>query len=217
MAADTMTSLQALRIAYQCAQLYEQNFNRKKMLFIAVEKREMPAIALEVWFDHQQFRHLTGLTTRGRGAVKFYNDCLKQRVSPDDIALDPHGSTQQKLLFLPTALSSPENFGEILADFVPSPNSRLHTDKLVVNDNCWSMGFVKYRDKHDLVPNTFLNEQDGRGPGKENSLTIIAAYQKRGRGGSWEELYDRGISWQEGVRYPDNWGTRPRPHETQNP
>ena len=217
MASNTMTSLQALRIAYQCARLYEQNFNGRKMLFIAVEKKELPAIALEVWFDNQQFRHLTGLTTKGRSAVKFYKDCLKQRIRLTEIAMDAHGSTEQKLKVLPTALSSPESFGELLADFVPRAGSSLQTDKLVVNSNCWSMGFAKYSDKRDPVPNTFLNEHDGRGPEKENQLTIIAAYQKRGQdGGNWEELYDHGISWQEGVQYPDDWGTRPRPYETLN-
>lgn len=205
------TRKEVIRKVFRCADLYEKNLNRRRLLFVyAGDNREVSS--LEVRFGDGQFRHLTGVETPNMNAKEFYRACRDKRLSEADIEKRDDGTTDQKLDMLPSALSDPGLLARSIADYIESEHSNLHTDKLVTNKNHWSMGFKKYRDQIYPLPNTFLNERSGRKQMRGKASRLLAVYYKEPDSRSvWTPLYVNSFPNAEEYHYPEDWKDRPRP------
>ena len=142
----------AIKVAYECAQLYRANLQNKNYLFIYQDGQSFEYI--ETLFSARHFMHLTGLRSRSLSAQGFYHSCLKKRLGANDIYCSGSGTTELKLHVLPHLLNMP--LKSMMIGRSANDGFLLYTDTLVGTIR-GSMGFIPDQSSF-YVPNTTLKE-----------------------------------------------------------
>ena len=160
----------AIQIMAKSARLYHLNLEDQKILFLygmpseirkqlQSEGHRLSAIkSYEVVFHRYNFLHLTGVRVHNSGigsAIHFYEKCLANRLTEEDIYFAKDGSTVQKLDVLETMMGIKRN-AIMIGDFTDR-GPKLFTEKAAGNI-CGCIGFVKDRNTGLNVPNTLLKK-----------------------------------------------------------
>jgi len=144
-----MDKKQAIRIIYDCAKLYSDNFLNKNLMII-FGKEEFGYI--ETSFPKVNFLHLTGVFSKLK-ATTFWHKCMNNNLLLSDFDFKKDGTTILKLEILPHILK-PGTHCNMIGEYGKNKHF-LHTEKLVGGVHaCW--GFIE-RGKY-FVPNTSLQE-----------------------------------------------------------
>lgn len=161
------TKKEAIRKITTCAQKYQNELNGNTLLFVCIDKHHYISY-LEVSFKPENFMHLTGVKVIRKNENKdsmgenasiniaptdFFNNCLKQRISPDDFEFARDGTTEMKLDVLPSIIN--KNLSAKMIGDYASTKPRLYTEKLAGGAKA-CMGFVAHASDGRFVPNTVL-------------------------------------------------------------
>ena len=90
------TKAEAVSILYAAATSYQEKLSKRMFRLIYKSNLHQCMEAVDVAFQPENFKHLTGIQTDIR-PWRFYDACLKRRLSVRDIALDTRGNAQRKL------------------------------------------------------------------------------------------------------------------------
>ena len=143
------TRIEALRVIFECAVLYNDNLAGKNVLFITTTPDNKTA-GFETLFMPHNFLHLTGISTK-HNAELFFRAALNRRLSVNDISLALDGTTDLKLDIL-SKLMSIHMTARMIGDY---DNSKplLITDKFA-GTIAMAMGFTQINGFY--MPNTAL-------------------------------------------------------------
>lgn len=165
-----MDKRKAIQILSKSAQLYKDNLEDQKILFLygipsEIKKETEKKLDVlrqmkyyEVTFHRSNYLHLTGVKvnqTEIKSAIHFYEKCLSNRLKEEDFSFPLDGSTVQKLEILENMMQLKKNV-TMIGDFTDR-GPKLYSNK-VAGNICACIGFVK--DKHTQlnVPNTLLKK-----------------------------------------------------------
>ena len=100
------TKKEAVRILTRTAKDYKEILEGRNFLFIFRNRADNSVSYFETLFLSKNFQHLTGVEYVFNGQVvrepvRFYNDCVDERISIDHIQFREDGTTQLKLVALP--------------------------------------------------------------------------------------------------------------------
>lgn len=144
---------EAIGIIVESAKLYKDNFLNRNILIISQGKDKL--YTYEMRFIKTNFLHLTGvkISKENNNAKKFFDYCIKHRLSEKSFEINPDGTTELKLKVLKMLLSKNMK-ASIIGDY-SEYNPKLYTEKLAGGvRGC--LGFVKDNNGY-YVPNTVLN------------------------------------------------------------
>lgn len=197
---------EAIRIAYACAKEYSNNLLGRNLLFVIMDKHKN-VHTLEVQFGTRQFQHLTGLKTDNITSVDFFNRCLDQRLSEDDVAFAEDGTTELKLRVLPDLMR--KNLSAKMVGDYNNLQPKLITGKIAGNVNS-CMGFVVDEKNNKYVPNTVL-QGDIRDK-VEQTYRIVLTYSKMITEEKYTEIVfaSNKIDW-DTLELPEEYGYLPLP------
>lgn len=165
-----MDKRRAIQIMTKAAELYRDNLEDQKVLFLygvpSEVKKELQAEGkflssikgCEVAFHRYNFLHLTGVRlNKGEtaSAIHFYQKCLDKRLTENDFSLAKDGSTGQKLDILESMMLIKKNV-TMIGEFTDR-GPKLFTEK-VAGNVCGCIGFVKDKNTKLNVPNTLLKK-----------------------------------------------------------
>lgn len=197
-----MDKKEALRIIYQCAELYQKNLCDQMLLIISATSSMNKTFATEILFERTNFMHLTGVKFEDGKYIPpdtFYTLCLSRRLSMDAFELAADGTTEQKLLVLPEIVGRTNLAANMIGDYYDRKPS-LITDKLAGNiRGC--IGVVYDVKRKNYAPNTVLN-LDMR-LSIQNKQRIIATYRKHKKAKAYTELVYKAkkVDWSK-ITYP---------------
>jgi len=97
-----ISKIEAVRIIFKCAKLYNENLSGRNLLFISQSDSKIEYF--EAAFLPSNFLHLTGVRTSGK-RERFFEAALSERLRPGDIHFDSGGTTELKLSILPQLMS----------------------------------------------------------------------------------------------------------------
>lgn len=165
-----MDKRRAIQIMAKAAELYRDNLEDEKVLFLygipSEIKRELQKQngflssikGYEVAFHRYNFLHLTGVRLNKQmtaSAIHFYEKCLDRRLTVNDFYLAKDGSTGQKLDILENMMQIKKN-ATMIGDFTDR-GPKLFTEK-VAGNVCGCIGFVQDKNTKLNVPNTLLKK-----------------------------------------------------------
>ena len=209
----TYTKKEAVSIAISASRLYKKNLVGKRLLFVMTD-RHKNVFSLEVGFDASNFQHLTGLklTNSKLSHKEFYNLCVDGRLSERDIIFADNGTTNQKLNVLPHVFQNANLSASMMGNYNRS-HPLLYTEKLIGGVK-WALGFRDVTGNGAYVPDTLL-EGDIRDQ-VYDTYRIVATYIKFQHDMLFEQLIYKAKKIEyDALRYPDDWGSRPRLREDQ--
>lgn len=144
-----MRKLDAIRIIYQAAKIYDEQLCNKKLLVIY--NAPNAPYYIETIAYPSNFLHLTGVKLNGNiSAEKFYSNACERKLKESDFDFKDN-TTEQKLNVLIQTLRISTN-AKMIGDFI-NGHLKLQTDKLAGNVNS-CLGFIKSNNYY--VPNTVL-------------------------------------------------------------
>lgn len=165
-----MDKRRAIQIITKAAELYRENLEDQKILFLygipseireQLQREDKKLLAIksyEVVFHRCNFLHLTGVRLNSReiaSSIHFYEKCLDKRLTEKDFIFAKDGSTGQKLDILETMMRIKKNV-IMIGDFTDR-GPKLFTEKAAGN-TCGCIGFVQDRNTRLNVPNTLLKK-----------------------------------------------------------
>lgn len=165
-----MNKRHAIQIMTRAAQIYKDNLEDQKVLFLygtpSVVKKQLQTQekilssikGYEVAFHRYNFLHLTGVrlsNNRTASAIHFYQKCLDKRLTEDDFSFAKDGSTGQKLDILESMMQPKKNVA-MIGDFTDR-GPKLFAEKSAGNV-CGCIGFVQDKNTKLNVPNTLLKK-----------------------------------------------------------
>lgn len=184
-----MDKRRAIQIMTKAAELYRDNLEDQKVLFLyalpseikkelQTEGKVLSSIkGYEVAFHRYNFLHLTGVKlNKGEtvSAIHFYEKCLDKRLTEHDFFLAKDGSTGQKLDILERMMLIKKNV-TMIGEFTDR-GPKLFTEKAAGNV-CGCIGFVKDRNTELNVPNTLL-KKDIRDVTAQPTYKVFAVVSK---------------------------------------
>lgn len=184
-----MDKRRAIQIMTKTAELYRDNLEDQKVLFLyglpsevkkqlQTEEKHLSGIqGYEVAFHRYNFLHLTGVKLNknsAASAIHFYQKCLDKRLTESDFAFAKDGSTGQKLDILESMMLIKKNV-TMIGDFTDR-GSKLFSEK-VVGNVCGCIGFVQDRNTKLNVPNTLL-KKDIRDVTAQPTYKVFAVVSK---------------------------------------
>lgn len=156
------TKDEARAIVMQCAKTYEKRLAGKQYVFIYRDRADNAVKYFEVYFGKENYQHLTGLelvdkkgNVRQHVAELFYDKCLNNRLSKDEIQFKKDGTTNLKLAALP-ALMKIQEITKIAGGY-NGIRPYLIADKVIGNVN-FCLGILKDSKKNYYVPASSLLE-----------------------------------------------------------
>lgn len=200
-----MDKKEALRIIFQCADLYQKNLCDQMLLIISANNSMNKTSATEILFERTNFMHLTGVKFEDGKYIPpdtFYTLCLSRRLSMDAFELAADGTTEQKLLVLPEIVGKTNLAANMIGDYYDRKPA-LITEKLTGNiRGC--IGVVYDAKRKNYAPNTVLN-LDMR-LSVQNRQRIIATYRKHKKDAAYTELVYKAkkVNWSK-ITYPDSY------------
>ena len=165
-----MDKKRATSIIIQAANLYHNNLEDKKVLFVYSVpadinkqisdgcKKICGMSFYETAFHRSNFLHLTGVKVNSESidsSINFYQKCIDGRLSDNDYELSKDGSTEQKLSVLADMMRI-RNTAAMIGEFTDY-GPRLYTEKVAGNVFA-CIGFVKDKYTGYNVPNTLLKK-----------------------------------------------------------
>lgn len=165
-----MDKKRAIQIMTKAAELYKDNLEDQKVLFLygvpseikkqlQQEEKNLCGIkAYEVVFHRYNFLHLTGVKINAKeikSAIHFYEKCLDKRLSENDFSFAKDGSSGQKLDILESMMLLKQSI-TMIGDFTDR-GPKLYAEKIAGNV-CGCIGFVKDKNTSLNVPNTLLKK-----------------------------------------------------------
>lgn len=184
-----MDKRRAIQIMTKAAELYRDNLEDQKVLFLYAlpseiknelqsEGKILSSIkGYEVAFHRYNFLHLTGVKLNKNetvSAIHFYEKCLDKRLTEKDFSLAKDGSTGQKLEILERMMLIKKNV-TMIGEFTDR-GPKLFTEKAAGNvSGC--IGFVKDRNTKLNVPNTLL-KKDIRDVTAQSTYKVFAVVSK---------------------------------------
>jgi hypothetical protein len=165
-----MDKRRAIHIMTKAADLYRENLEDQKILFLygvpsevkkqlQTESKNLLSVrGYEVAFHRYNFLHLTGVklnSSEMTSAIHFYEKCLDNRLTEKDFNFAKDGSTVQKLDILENMMLIKKNV-TMIGDFT-ARGPKLFTEKAAGNV-CGCIGFVLDRNTRLNVPNTLLKK-----------------------------------------------------------
>lgn len=160
----------AIQIMTKAAQLYRDNLEDEKILFLyglpsevkmelQTQNKILSSIkGYEVAFHRYNFLHLTGVRLNKSviaSAIHFYEKCLDKRLTENDFSFAKDGSTGQKLDILENMMLLKKN-ATMIGEFTDK-GPKLFAEKAAGNV-CGCIGFVKDKNTRLNVPNTLLKK-----------------------------------------------------------
>ena len=184
-----MDKRRAIQIMTKAAQLYKEQLEDQKVLFLygipakinqqlSEESKQMLAMQkYEVVFHRANFLHLTGVKLNRAevsSAIHFYEKCLDKRLTEKDFFFSKDGSSGQKLDILENMMNI-KKCATMIGEF-SDRGPMLFSEKAAGNvTGC--IGFVKDRNTKLNVPNTLL-KKDIRDVTKKPMQKIYAIFSK---------------------------------------
>lgn len=184
-----MDKRRAIQIMTKAAELYRDNLEDQKVLFLygiplevnkqlQTKDKMLSSIQYyEVAFHRYNFLHLTGVRLNKRdtaSAIHFYQKCLDNRLTENDFTFSKDGSTGQKLDILEKMMLIKKNV-TMIGEFTDR-GPKLFTEK-VVGNVCGCIGFVQDRNTKLNVPNTLL-KKDIRDVTEQPTYKVFAVISK---------------------------------------
>ena len=136
----SLTKIEALQTVLNEAKQYNKRLVNKKFIFIFDDNKKFKYI--ETCFYKHNFLHLTGLTiTRKiKSPNKFFDDCLKNRISPNDFEFTDIYTTELKIKSL-HQISHIDCICKMIGDYNHT-KPWLYAEKLIGNITV-CLGFVE--------------------------------------------------------------------------
>lgn len=165
-----MDKRRAIQIMTKAAELYRDNLEDQKILFLYASPSEIKKQLLiegtilsaiesyEAVFHRGNFLHLTGAKLNKNeiaSANHFYQKCLDKRLTEQDFSFSKDGSTGQKLDILESMMLIKKKV-TMIGEFTDR-GPKLFTEK-VAGNVCGCIGFVQDRNTRLNVPNTLLKK-----------------------------------------------------------
>lgn len=154
------TKEDARRRVLNCAKQYQQKLLNKKLIIIYRERNDNMIRYIEVAFYERNYQHLTGIelvdsdgNVLHHQAVNFYRKCIANKLSIDEIQFKEDGTSQLKLLALPT-LMDVTKITKITGDY-NNVRPYLFVDKVMGGVN-FCLGLTK--EVSEYVPSSALLE-----------------------------------------------------------
>lgn len=206
----------ALSIIFKAADEYEKNLRDNNLMFVCQDKHKRISF-FEVEFNASNFLHLTGvkisshfkknLNSNNEFANKFYEKCLKRRLSVKDFYFAVDGTTQLKLDVLPALMK--KNLSANSIGDLDAYTFKLYTEK-IAGSTKGCMGFVTDQEVNKNIPNTVL-KTDPRYLSK-TPLRIIVTYRKKKSDTQYSEIVylAKGILWKD-IKFPSEISNLPKP------
>ena len=184
-----MDKRHAIQIMTKAAELYRDNLEDQKILFLyglpsevrkqlQTEEKVLSSIqGYEVAFHRYNFLHLTGVRLNKSeiaSAIHFYEKCLDKRLTEQDFSLAKDGSTGQKLDILESMMQIKRNV-TMIGEFTDR-GPKLFTEK-VAGNVCGCIGFVQDKNTKLNVPNTLL-KKDIRDVTAQPTYKVFAVISK---------------------------------------
>ena len=184
-----MDKRHAIQIMTKAAELYRDNLEDQKILFLyglpsevrkqlQTEEKVLSSIqGYEVAFHRYNFLHLTGVRlnkSETASAIHFYEKCLDKRLTEQDFSLAKDGSTGQKLDILESMMQIKRNV-TMIGEFTDR-GPKLFTEK-VAGNVCGCIGFVQDQNTKLNVPNTLL-KKDIRDVTAQPTYKVFAVISK---------------------------------------
>ena len=184
-----MDKRRAIQIITKAAELYRDNLEDQKVLFLygqpsevkkqlEAESKILSAIQYyEVAFHRYNFLHLTGVRlNKGStvSAIHFYQKCLDKRLAENDFSFTTDGSTVQKLDILESMMQIKKN-ATMIGEFTDR-GLKLFAEKAAGNV-CGCIGFVQDKNTKLNVPNTLL-KKDIRDVTAQPTYKVFAVVSK---------------------------------------
>ena len=184
-----MDKRRAIQILTKAAELYRDNLEDQKLLFLygvpseinkELQTKDKCLSSMqyyEVAFHRYNFLHLTGVRLNKDGtasAIHFYQKCLDKRLKENDFSFSKDGSTGQKLDILEKMMLIKKNV-TMIGDFTDR-GPKLFTEKAAGNI-CGCIGFVQDRNTKLNVPNTLL-KKDIRDVTAQPTYKVFAVFSK---------------------------------------
>ena len=184
-----MDKRRAIQILTKAAELYRDNLEDQKLLFLygvpseinkELQTKDKCLSSMqyyEVACHRYNFLHLTGVRLNKDGtasAIHFYQKCLDKRLKENDFSFSKDGSTGQKLDILEKMMLIKKNV-TMIGDFTDR-GPKLFTEKAAGNI-CGCIGFVQDRNTKLNVPNTLL-KKDIRDVTAQPTYKVFAVFSK---------------------------------------
>ena len=193
---------EAIKIITASAKKYDEELNRKTLMFLYKEKRGHIS-ALEVHFYDYNFLHLTGVefidkernsNIKSKGAKIFYRKCVDGNLSPNDFSFNKNGTSMLKLAVLPSIISKNLN-AKMLGNY-DNQKIMLYTEKVVGNNHACT-GFRLDQHK-EYVPNTLI-QQSVKEITSPDCFQIIATFRKLRSAEKYDEVtyISKNIDWEQ--------------------
>ena len=210
-----MDKRRAIQILTKAAELYRDNLEDQKVLFLygvpseinkQLQSKDKCLSSMqyyEVAFHRYNFLHLTGVRlNKGdtSSAIHFYQKCLDKRLKENDFTFSKDGSTGQKLDILEKMMLIKKNV-TMIGDFTDR-GPKLFTEKAAGNI-CGCIGFVQDRNTKLNVPNTLL-KKDIRDVTAQPTYKVFAVFTKNYTEDKYSDIskLDKSIDLQE-VHFTD--------------
>ena len=210
-----MDKRRAIQILTKAAELYRDNLEDQKVLFLygvpseinkQLQSKDKCLSSMqyyEVAFHRYNFLHLTGVRlNKGdtSSAIHFYQKCLDKRLKETDLTFAKDGSTGQKLDILEKMMLIKKNV-TMIGDFTDR-GPKLFTEKAAGNI-CGCIGFVQDRNTKLNVPNTLL-KKDIRDVTAQPTYKVFAVFTKNYTEDKYSDIskLDKSIDLQE-VHFTD--------------
>ena len=180
-----MDKRRAIQIMTKAAELYRDNLEDQKVLFLyalpseikkelQTEGKVLSSIkGYEVAFHRYNFLHLTGVKLNKSetvSAIHFYEKCLDKRLTEHDFFLAKDGSTGQKLDILERMMLIKKNV-TMIGEFTDR-GPKLFTEKAAGNV-CGCIGFVSHCQNTSLAVQRYMNRERDN---KNKALKLLGAF-----------------------------------------
>ena len=177
------TKKEIIKILQICAKKYKENLLNKNIMFIFKEKQNSKISYIETVFNDYNFMHLTGIKYT-KGASKFFEDCINNRLSEKNIEIKNPIFTKLKLDVLENIVSINKSAKKI--GTYNNSKILLKIEKVVGNTHC-SIGFSNIIKDEKIIkyyyPKTLLQEEFKKNVIEENKIIAIFTKNKK------EKLY----------------------------
>lgn len=157
-----------LKTIISSAKLYKKNLENKNLLIVS-RRKSQPFKFWELKFEKKQFKHLIGIDTT-LSSTHFYKKALSGKLSVNDFELRTDGTTELKLLVLPSLMDFKDHV-RMIGEFEDC-SPKLFTEVLAGNIQ-GALGFV-HDNKDELVPNTCLKCNTNHRADAERIVLILS-------------------------------------------
>lgn len=158
-----MDKKEAISIITNCAKEYEKRLKNSNIMFVFENKKaktiEESINYIETIYYPYSFLHLTGVEYKNEnsGAVDFYNNALRGRISEKNIEINSSFLVGLKLSILHNLIDIDKSV-KFIGNYNDVTKDKLYTEKVVGNIS-YCFGFVKDKKTNSFyVPNTTLKE-----------------------------------------------------------